>query len=52
MIKAIAFDYGGVVEIEEGDLIQEIADFLKITKEDWHRVYYSFNHLYNTGKNS
>jgi hypothetical protein len=24
MIKAIAFDYGGVIEIEEGDSIQEI----------------------------
>lgn len=52
MIKAIAFDYGGVVEIEEGDLIQEIADYLKITKEDWHKSYYSFNHLCNTGKNT
>ena len=52
MIKAIAFDYGGVIEIEDGDLIQEIADYLKITKEDWHKAYYSFNHLCNTGKNS
>ena len=52
MIKVIAFDYGGVIEIEEGDLIQEIADYLKITKEDWHKTYYSFNHLCNTGKNS
>ena len=52
MIKAIAFDYGGVIEIEEGDLIQEIADYLKITKEDWHKAYYSFNHLCNTGKSS
>lgn len=52
MIKAIVFDYGGVVEVEEGDLIQEIADYLQITKEDWHRVYYSLNHLCNTGKNS
>jgi len=52
MIKAIAFDYGGVVEIEEGDLIREIADFLKITKEDWHKAYYSLNHLCNTGKNT
>lgn len=50
MIKAIVFDYGGVIEKEDGDLIQKIADFLKITKEDWHKVYFSFNHLSNTGK--
>lgn len=52
MIKAIAFDYGGVIELKDGDLIQEIADSLKITKEDWQRIYFTFNHLNNTGKNS
>lgn len=52
MIKAIAFDYGGVIEIKEGDLIQDIVDYLHITKEDWHNVYYTFNHLTNTGKNT
>lgn len=52
MIKAIVFDYGGVIEKEDGDLIQKIADYLKITKEAWHKVYFSFNHLANTGKKS
>lgn len=52
MIKAIVFDYGGVIEQEEGDLIQKIADYLKITKEDWHKIYFSLNHLANTGKKS
>ncbi|MES2224421.1 MAG: HAD-IA family hydrolase [Patescibacteria group bacterium] len=52
MIKAIAFDYGGVIEIKEGDLIQEIVDYLNISREDWENVYYTFNYLTNTGKNT
>lgn len=52
MIKAIAFDFGGVIEKKDGDLIQEMADSLQITKENWQKVYYTFNHLNNTGKNS
>jgi epoxide hydrolase-like predicted phosphatase len=52
MIKAIAFDYGGVIEIKEGDLVQEIVDYLKITKGGWLNVYYTLNHLTNTGKNT
>jgi epoxide hydrolase-like predicted phosphatase len=50
MIKAIAFDYGGVIELNEGDLIQEIADLLHTTKDDWKKVYFTLNHLANTGK--
>jgi epoxide hydrolase-like predicted phosphatase len=52
MIKAIVFDYGGVIELKDGDLIQEIADSLQITKKDWQKVYFSLNHLANTGKES
>lgn len=52
MIKAVAFDYGGVIEIKEGDLMQDIADYLGVTKEDWQRVYYTLNHLTNTGTNT
>jgi len=52
MIKAIAFDYGGVIEIKDGDVIQEIADYLKITKSDWQSVYYTINHLSNVGNKS
>lgn len=52
MIKAVVFDYGGVIELKDGDLVQEIADSLKITKEDWQKVYYTLNHLNNTGKKS
>lgn len=50
MIKAIAFDYGGVIEITDGDLFQNIANFLQISKEDWQKMYFSLNHLNNTGK--
>ena len=52
MIKAIVFDYGGVIELKDGDLIQEIADSLQITKEEWQEVYFTLNHLNNTGKKS
>ena len=52
MIKAVVFDYGGVIELKDGDLIQEIADSLKITKEDWQKVYFTLNHLNNTGEKS
>jgi HAD superfamily hydrolase (TIGR01509 family) len=52
MIKVIVFDYGGVIELKDGDLIQEIADSLQITKEDWQEVYYTLNHLNNTGEKS
>lgn len=50
MIKAIVFDYGGVIELKDGDLVQEIVDSLQVTKDDWHKVYFRFNHLSNTGK--
>jgi len=50
MIKAIGFDYGGVVEIKEGNLFQEIAKYLNINLEDWNQVYFSLNHLHNIGK--
>lgn len=52
MIKAIVFDYGGVIELKDGDLIQEIADSLQITKENWQEVYFTLNHLNNTGQKS
>lgn len=52
MIKAIVFDYGGVIELNDGDLIQDIADSLQITKEDWLKVYFTLNHLHNVGEKS
>lgn len=52
MIKAIAFDYGGVVEIKEGNLFQKIARYLEVDIADWEQVYFSLNHLHNIGKQS
>lgn len=49
MIKAIVFDYGGVIETKEGNLFQEIAKYLQININDWEKVYFSLNHLHNTG---
>ena len=51
MIKAVAFDYGGVIEITES-LIPKIVDALKVTKEDWLNTYYTLNHLNNVGGKS
>lgn len=45
MIKAIAFDYGGVIELREGDLFKEIVQYLNVTRKDWDRIYFSLNHL-------
>jgi len=52
MIKAIAFDYGGVIKINEKDPISEIVDYLKISKEDWRKEYFSLNYLFNTNQKS
>jgi epoxide hydrolase-like predicted phosphatase len=45
MIKAIAFDYGGVIELTEGDLFKEITQYLNVARENWDKVYFSLNHL-------
>lgn len=52
MIKAIVFDYGGVIEITDKGLMQKIADYLQVTLEDYLKEYSSLNYLCNTGKNS
>ena len=52
MIKAIAFDYAGVLEIPERDIITELSDYLNIPKEEWLTIYYTLNHLCNTGTNT
>ena len=48
MIKVIAFDYAGVIEIAEKNIIEEITDYLQITKEQWGLVYYSLTLNYET----
>ena len=45
MIKAIAFDYGGVIEITDTGLMQKIADSLRISLEDWTKEYRTLNYF-------
>lgn len=52
MIKAIVFDYDGVIKIKEGDIFAEICDYLKVKREDWEREYFLVNHLINTNQKS
>jgi putative hydrolase of the HAD superfamily len=48
-IAVIGFDYGGVIEISDFNPIAEIQKILEVSKEDWQRVYFSYNHLSNKG---
>jgi epoxide hydrolase-like predicted phosphatase len=48
MIKAIVFDYGGVIKINDSDLIADVCEYLNINKEDWLKEYFKINHLANT----
>lgn len=52
MIKAIVFDYVGVIEIIERGLIKKISKYLGISKEDWDEVYYSLIYLFHTNQSS
>ena len=52
MISTIAFDYGGVIHISDTDLTGDICRYLNITKDAWHEVYFSLNHLSNVGTTS
>lgn len=52
MIKAITFDYGGVIKINESDLFNDIAKYLNITREELNKEYFSLNHLFNTQEKS
>ena len=49
MIKAIAFDYGGVIMISQTSVAEEICNLLSLSKETWGNIYFSLNHLCNTG---
>lgn len=46
-IKTIAFDYGGVIKINERNLSNDICEYLKIDKEEWRKEYFLVNHLAN-----
>jgi HAD superfamily hydrolase (TIGR01509 family) len=47
MISAIAFDYAGVLEIAERNIIDEITEYMNISLEEWSSVYHSLNYLCN-----
>ena len=47
MIKALAFDYGGVIKINSGNLFDDIVKYLNITREEFNNEYFSLNHLFN-----
>lgn len=47
MIKVIAFDYGGVIKVNDNDLFTDIATYLKITRQEFSDEYFSLNHLFN-----
>ncbi len=49
MIKAIAFDYGRVIMISQTSVTEEICNLLSLSKETWGNIYFSLNHLCNTG---
>lgn len=47
-IKAVAFDFGGVIELYEGgDFRREIADCLGVSYPDFLAAYFQNNHLAN-----
>jgi len=52
MIKAIVFDWGGVIEMIEGGLIKKISQYLNVSEEDWNGVYYSLIYLFHTNQSS
>ena len=47
MIKVIAFDYGGVIKLNDNDLFSNIAKYLNISREDFSKEYFSLNYLFN-----
>lgn len=51
MIKAIAFDYGGVLKINTEDSLGELLNYLETTREDWDKEWFLGNkEANNSGK--
>jgi putative hydrolase of the HAD superfamily len=50
-IRAVSFDWGGVISTyPAGNFTQTAAALLGISVDEFHRVYYSFNHIMNKGR--
>jgi len=52
MIKAIVFDWGGVLKISEEKLMQKIENYLGISDGDWDKKYFLYNKFCNSGEKS
>lgn len=50
MIKAIAFDYSGVLKIDPENSLGKLIEYLGTTKEEWDKEWFKVNHLANTGQ--
>jgi len=51
MIKAIVFDYGGVLKINTEDSLGELLNYLETTREDWDKEWFLGNkEANNSGK--
>jgi len=46
-IKAVVFDYGGVIELREGSSLMIISGILGVPLEDFKNIYFQHNHLSN-----
>ena len=52
-IKAIVFDFGGVMELYGGNSVaQDISEFLHIQRADFSHEFFKHNHLCNVGNSS
>ncbi len=48
MIKAIVFDFGGVIHLnDEGNILEHIARFVGVPIDEFRRAYHERNHLTN-----
>lgn len=52
MIKAITFDYSGVIVRDESKTLSKIIEYLGTTSENWHKEWFLGNREKNTGKKS
>lgn len=46
-IKAVCFDFGGVIELHEGNILKDLAKLLDVPFDDIKNEYFRHNHLTN-----
>jgi epoxide hydrolase-like predicted phosphatase len=52
MIKVIAFDFGGVIELSDFNLVEKACEHLGVSKLEWNQEYKKYNHLLNVESQS